>query len=398
LGGENILSSGGVTFTELKRVPRAFYDSMPRGHLQPFDVLINKDGAQTGKVGIYKGEFDEACVNEHLFILRNREGAVDQRFLYYSLLLPETQLAIATRITGSAQPGLNSGFVDAVEIGLPPESGLQSRIAEILSTVDEAIEGTEKLIAKHQQIKAGLMHDLFTRGLTPDGHLRPPHSECPSLYKDSPLGPIPKEWGISPLRELTAKIADRDHTTPRYVEDGVLMVSPTNLVDDEHIEFASCQRIPESDHRINSKKTDIRADDLILHRIGAGLGAVRLVTADMPEFSILHSMAQIRPLASRVCSEFLLWAFRCPPVQSQMGLGTQSIGVPDLGLDKIAALQFAVPRLAEQSMIAERLRTQGAVGDRERERLRKLTGIKKGLMHDLLTGEVPVPIPKAEQA
>ena len=94
LGGENILSSGGVTYANLNRVSRAFYQSMPKGRLQPMDVLINKDGAQTGKVGLYRGEFGEACVNEHLFILRNGDGTVDQRFLYYAVLLPETQAKI----------------------------------------------------------------------------------------------------------------------------------------------------------------------------------------------------------------------------------------------------------------------------------------------------------------
>ena len=56
------------------------------------------------------------------------------------------------------------------------------------------IEQTETLIAKYQQIKAGLMHDLFTRGVTPDGKLRPTRAEAPQLYQESPLGWIPKEW------------------------------------------------------------------------------------------------------------------------------------------------------------------------------------------------------------
>ncbi len=62
----------------------------------------------------------------------------------------------------------------------------QRRIAEILSTVDEAIEQTEALIAKYQQIKAGLMHDLFTRGVTPDGHLRPTRTQAPHLLQRIP--------------------------------------------------------------------------------------------------------------------------------------------------------------------------------------------------------------------
>jgi restriction endonuclease S subunit len=41
-----------------------------------------------------------------------------------------------------------------------PGEAAQTRIAEILSTIGEAIEQTEALITKTQRIKAGLMHDL----------------------------------------------------------------------------------------------------------------------------------------------------------------------------------------------------------------------------------------------
>lgn len=57
LGGENILKHGGVTLEEVKRVPRKFFERMTKGHLKNADVLINKDGAQTGKVGFYKTRF-----------------------------------------------------------------------------------------------------------------------------------------------------------------------------------------------------------------------------------------------------------------------------------------------------------------------------------------------------
>ncbi len=89
LGGENILTDGGVTYDVIKRIPYEYYRLMPKGKLQPLDVLINKDGAQTGKVGIYRNEFIEAAINEHLFILRSFDSrTIDQFYLFYCLLLP----------------------------------------------------------------------------------------------------------------------------------------------------------------------------------------------------------------------------------------------------------------------------------------------------------------------
>ena len=79
---------------------------------------------------------------------------------------------------------------------VPTSKPEQTKIAEILSTVDRAIEQTEALIAKQQRIKTGLMQDLLTRGIDEHGNLR---SEQTHKFKDSPLGRIPVEWDAKEL-------------------------------------------------------------------------------------------------------------------------------------------------------------------------------------------------------
>jgi type I restriction enzyme S subunit len=174
------------------------------------------------------------------------------------------------------------------------------------------------------------------------------------------------------------------------VENGVIMVSPVNFINDEDINFAACKRISSSAHLQNRKKTDVHCNDIILHRIGAGLGQVRLVTQGMPEFSILHSLCMVRPDENWVIPSYLLWAFRTYETKTQMELGTQSIGVPDLGLDKISSLVFPVPPLSEQQQIADVLNVHQERIRKEEVYRDKLKLQKQGLMHDLLTGKVRV--------
>ena len=112
LGGENVTMTGGVKFYPVKKISFEFYNSMSRGHLRDLDVLINKDGANTGKSGIYRNSpYQSAAVNEHLFILRGKEGVLEQEYLHYLLQLPSVRVILNTKITGSAQPGLNTAFV-----------------------------------------------------------------------------------------------------------------------------------------------------------------------------------------------------------------------------------------------------------------------------------------------
>lgn len=245
LGGENILKHGGVTLEEVKRVPRKFFDRMTKGHLKNADVLINKDGAQTGKVGFYKNNNGaNACINEHLFLIRGDAEKITQSYLYYSLLSQACQNQIEAQISGSAQPGLKSDFLKGVFTRIPESIPEQSKIAEVLSKVDQAIEQTESLIAKQQRIKTGLMQDLLTRGIDEHGNLR---SEETHEFKDSPLGRIPVEWEVKRLEEcvdfwdgkrVPLKQADRDKMEgdiPYYGASGIIDFINRFLFDEELI-------------------------------------------------------------------------------------------------------------------------------------------------------------------
>ncbi len=66
-------------------------------------------------------------------------------------------------------------------------------------------------MAKLQEVKAGLMHDLFSRGVIPDGRLRLTRTEAPHLYQNSPVGWIPKEWEVRPLASF--------HSARYYIRD-----------------------------------------------------------------------------------------------------------------------------------------------------------------------------------
>lgn len=160
----------------------------------PPGALLMTSRATLGEVRI---ALREVCTNQGFKSLIPFKG-VNGHFLYYQIGLNKERYKGFG--IGSTFLEVNKRDTERFELLVAPEPE-QRRIAEIISTVDEAIEQTESLITKYQQIKAGLMHDLFTRGGTPDGHLRSTREQAPHLYKESPLGWIPKEWKVSTLRE-----------------------------------------------------------------------------------------------------------------------------------------------------------------------------------------------------
>ena len=65
------------------------------------------------------------------------------------------------------------------------------------------------------------MQDLFTRGVTTDGRLRPTHAQAPHLYKESPLGLIPKDWDFTTLSECLLGRVPKTDTVRRKSMSGL---------------------------------------------------------------------------------------------------------------------------------------------------------------------------------
>ena len=112
----------------------------------------------------------------------------------------------------------------------------QRHIAEILDTADEAIRQTERLTAKLKLVKAGLLHDLLTRGLDEHGRLRDPQAH-PEQFKDSPLGRIPRGWEVKRLTDIASYQNGGPFPSNEYGNDGIPLLRPGNLPNDDFVRW-----------------------------------------------------------------------------------------------------------------------------------------------------------------
>ena len=382
LGGENIVQSGGVTLAEVKRVPQPFFKRMTKGHLLDGDVLINKDGAQTGKVGIYLGDGrGPACINEHVFLIRGNKEKICQEFLYYTLLSEHGQRQIAAQISGSAQPGLKSSFLKGVITDIPDSFPEQTKIAEVLSTVDQAIEQTEALIAKQQRIKKGLMQDLLTRGIDEHGNLR---SEQTHEFKDSPMGRIPVEWVVAPLSHICEMITDGVHYAVRKTEAGIPFLFVSCIRDGE-IQFDKASFIDRSTYEVISKGCEPKPG-LVLYTVVGSYGNAAEVTSDK-ELGFERNLACITPNRDVLYPGYLVaW------LNSDSGRNTAdkyALGNAQklISLSQLGSFCIPLPLFEEQIRIANKKDEVTQAVQSHKRTLLKLHKIKTALMQDLLTGK-----------
>ena len=166
---------------------------------------------------------------------------------------------------------------------------------------------------------------------------------------------VPEGWEWCRLTSICSLISDIDHKMPKAVDDGVLFLSAKDLLNDGTINYSdNIKMISEEDFLRLSKKALPQKNDIIYSRIGACLGKARVVTKDIL-FLVSYSCCIIRPVV--IDSIFLATILDGNFVLDQAKKGTQSVGVPDLGMASIKQFLVPIPPLAEQQRIDEQLQS-----------------------------------------
>jgi type I restriction enzyme, S subunit len=225
--------------------------------LLPEQSLVMSSRAPIGYVALATVQF---CTNQGCKTIRLKD-AFHPDFVYYNVLFNIGKIKNLGEGTTFAE--ISKTALSSVELTFPSSKPEQTKIAEILSTVDRTIEQTEALIAKQQRIKTGLMQDLLTRGIDEHGDLR---SEQTHQFKDSPLGRIPVEWDHKELGNVAfvTKLAGFEFTNYfDYKAGGEIIAVRALNIKNEHLDLTDIQRITKttSDKLPRSK---IFADDILI--------------------------------------------------------------------------------------------------------------------------------------
>ncbi|MFC5452577.1 restriction endonuclease subunit S [Paenibacillus aestuarii] len=324
----------------------------------------------------------QAALNQHLFKVVEREG-VDRAFLksFIEFYLPELTKASH----GSTMQHITRKELERFTALFPNSKDEQIKIAEILSTVDQAIEQTEALIAKQQRIKTGLMQDLLNRGIDNHGNLRSEHTHD---FKDSPLGKIPVEWEVRSLGELVDEgITYGIVQAGPHIENGVPYIRTGDMAGDA-INVDELLRTSQSIANSYKRATVYFGD--IVFALRATVGKVLPVSKELEGANLTQGTAKISPKKT-IDSTYLLWALQTAAVQYQISLHQKGTTFMEITLKDIRSLQVAVPvSQDEQKSISEKLEKHNCLRVQYLQQLENLRSIKIGLMQDLLTGKRPV--------
>ncbi|MCK7638065.1 restriction endonuclease subunit S [Corynebacterium sp. P7202] len=120
----------------------------------------------------------DSCVDNNMAAFIVNEDQLDFRFAYYAL----TAFKMSNLVSVGALPSLNGGQLRSILLFVPTDLTEQRRIADALFDIDNLIATLERLIAKREAIKQGMMQQLLT------GRTRLPGFR--SVWKGATLGAV----------------------------------------------------------------------------------------------------------------------------------------------------------------------------------------------------------------
>ena len=367
-------------------------------------VLIGEDGAkwEAGATSAFAIE-GKTWVNNHAHVVRpHRDRVLDDWLIYYlngADLMPF--------ISGMTVPKLNQGRLREIPIPLPPLEE-QQRIVVVL---DEAFEGLARARA-HAEANLKDLNELVDSqfdlavsgsfcGPAPTDDLVKHFLDEVAEKRKTKKGakdfslpddfddarPLRDGWQWVPLGNLSSKISDGVHKTPKYVEQGIPFITVKNLTAAPGISFAETKFITESDHREFIKRTHPEKGDILISKDGT-IGVVRKIDTDRI-FSIFVSVALVKPIDVQL-SDYLTIALQARSVQEQIvpkGAALKHLYLNDLRrlpipIGPLPDLKRTVSRMGEVAQDLQQLEIALS------QKLQDLDDLRQSLLQKAFAGEL----------
>ncbi|AGK57019.1 type I restriction-modification system specificity determinant [Hyphomicrobium denitrificans 1NES1] len=345
-------------------------------------LVMNRMQAWSGMFAVAK---ETGLVSPDYSVFRNiSDGDVFYLDRLFKTPMLVDQFSQRSKGIGTGFNRLYSPDFGAIEVVVPPPTE-QDAIVRFLDYADRQIHryirAKKKLIALLNEQKQAIIHRAVTRGLDPNVKLKPSGLEW--------IGDMPVNWTVLKLSQLTSRIGDGLHGTPKYVDASPFhFINGNNLVDGSISIRPTTRCVGEAEylnHRVDLDETTL------LMSINGTIGNVACYNY---EKVILGKSAAYIKCNKRILRSFLFYYLQSPTVTEHYKLEVTGTTIFNLSLDSIRGTKVALPSVTEQLEIAnfldgETLRFKKAVSRISLE-IECLSEYRARLIADVVTGKLDV--------
>lgn len=368
LGAEHLNDQGRFKFDSMKYIPKNYFNLMQRGIVNVNDILVVKDGATTGKVSLVKNDFpfEQAAINEHLFLIRTNKNLLNPQFAFYFLYSSLGNSQIMTDFRGSAQGGISREFVNKVSIPLPPLP-IQKQIAEILEKADEA---------RQKRKEANKLTDEFLQ----------------SVFIEMFGDPVknPKGWEKKLIGDLclVTKLAGFEYTEyVKYKNEGEIIVIRGLNVKNCKLKLDEVKYIDKSTSDF-LKRSKLYKDDVVMTYIGINIGDVAIVE-ESNKYHLAPNVAKITSKDLKKLNPIYLLRFLDMDFnKQQFRKFTTNTAKQALNMSNIRLLEIPIPPISLQQQFAEIVNKTEALKEKQKQSEQELENLFQSLMQKAFKGEL----------
>ncbi|EPF6350812.1 TPA: restriction endonuclease subunit S [Acinetobacter nosocomialis] len=323
-------------------------------------ILTSGDGVGVGKNYHYiNGKFD---FHQRVYCLYDFSNQLLGKYLYiyFSNYFFDRVKRLSAK---NSVDSVRMDMISKMEIKLPSLVE-QTKIASFLSAVDEKIS---QLTQKHEllsQYKQGMMQKLFSQQIrfkADDG---------------SDFG----EWEEKKLSEISIKIKDGTHFSPKTFEVGEYKYLTSKNVKDGYLDFSNLEYVTKEEHLKIYSSCDVKYGDVLLTKDGT-IGQCCVNTLH-EEFSLLSSVAFLR-LKPEYNNYFLYHLLVSDLGQKEISSAIAGQALKRITLTKINDFSFCFPCLAEQTKIANFLSSIDQKIEVMSQQIEQAKQWKKGLLQQM---------------
>jgi len=360
------LINGPTEFTDRSPI-KIQWTTSPARTCEPGDLLICVRGSSTGRVNYAD---DVYAIGRGVAAIRAKD-ANDTSYLSYRVIAAVAEILAAA--AGSTFPSVDGASFRRIPIPLP-DPDEQVAISTALADVDRLIESLDALIAKKRAIKQATMQQLLT------GKTRlPGFSSKWELRRIGDMGNC-LMTGSNPRSHLGTD------DPVQYVHYGDVHAHPSPVLD-----VQSCT-LPTIEPNLLGSAAALEDGDLVMvdaseDMVGVGKSVEVVGVNGLRVVAGLHTLL-LRGLTDAWAPGFKAYLQFIPAFRTALQRVATGISVYATSKSQLLDVTLQLPKVEEQSAIAEVLRDMDDEIDALQRRRAKTAAIKQGMMQQLLTGRI----------
>ncbi len=356
-----------ISTASIARIPVKLASELSRHKLQIGDIIFGRRGDIGRCALVTENENGWICGTGCLRVRLSLQKAIPEFVIQY-LDLPQAVSWLQSNAVGQTMLNLNTTILSELPLYLPPLPE-QGKIADILSTWDEAIALVEALIAALTERKKGLMQGLLT-------------------------GEVRDSWEVAKLSDVAEVILSGVDKKSYEDQDTVHLCNYTNVFNNAYI-TSDLPFMVASASDTEIEKCRLNLHDVIITKdseTAEEIAQAAVVIEDLANVICGYHLAILRPEEQKVFGPFLREIIMSPDVHNRFEKFANGVTRFGLTLKSIESVEIPFPSLVEQREISTLFQLYDLWVAGFYEYIDHLRQQKKGLMQGLLTGEVRVQV------